>query len=300
MDQLINLVSISSNLGIYLAIDITIAIAMLFVIRLLSGLFTKISVRDELGERDNFAFGISLAGRMVSLTIVLSAVMGRHIGMAYEEAALGMLIFGGLGIALIKIGRFARDKLVLNRLDRKQMIQEKNVSVALVDACAAIASAIIIKGIIEWPVGIDMNAFIAVFSGVLVVLAVMLFATRIYEYIFAKNNQNSSFQRTLCKGQVALAIQHGGNLIGIAIAVSTASDFLVYSPTSYVSNVVGWLIIGLVFAVLLMLLANITKRIVMFGVSRRREVALQHNIGVASVEAGLSIGIALLFNNMFS
>lgn len=300
MDQLINLVSISSNLGIYLAIDITIAIAMLLVIRLLSGLFTKISVREELGERDNFAFGISLAGRLVSLTIVLSAVMGSHVDMGYEAAALGMLIFGGLGIVLNKLGRYARDKLVLDRLDSKQMIQEKNVSVALVDACAAIASAIIIKSIIEWPVGFDMNAFIAVFSGVLVMLTVMLVATRIYEYIFAKNNQNDSFQRTLCKGQIALAIQHGGNLIGIAVAVSTASQFLVYSPTSYVSNVTGWLIVSLAFAVLLMMLASITKHIVMFGVSWRREVALQHNIGIASVEAALCIGIALLFNNMFS
>ncbi|MFT6267854.1 MAG: uncharacterized membrane protein YjfL (UPF0719 family) [Alphaproteobacteria bacterium] len=300
MDQLINLVPISNNLGIYLVIDIVIAIVMLVVIRWLSGLFSKISVRQELGERDNFAFGISLAGRIVSLAIVLSAVVGRYIGMGFEAAAMGMLMFGGLGILLVKIGRYARDKLVHNRLDKNQMIQDKNVSVALVDACASIASAIIIKSIIEWSVGIDMNAFIAVFSGVLVVLTVLLFATRVYEYIFAKNNQNSSFQKTLCNGQLALAIQHGGNLIGIAIAVSTASKVLIYSPAAYVSNITGWLIVGLAFAFSLMVLANITKRIVMVGVSWRREVALQHNIGIASVEAASSIGIALLFHNVFS
>jgi len=299
MDQLIKLVAIENDLVIYLVIDIAIAVAMLFVIRTLSGLFTKVNVKRELGERDNFAFGISLAGRLLSLTIVLSAVVGRQVGMGYEAAAISMLLFGGSGIVLVRLGRYAHDKIVLHRLDRGQMITDKNVSVALVDASAAIASAIITKSIIEWSVGIDINAFIALFSAVIVVLLVLLFATRVYEYNFRENNQNNSFQKTLCDGQIALAIQHGGNLIGIAIAVSTASKVLVYSPTGYVSNITGWLIVGLAFAVLLMLLTSITKRIVLAGINRRDEVVLQHNIGVASIEAVLSVGIAILFSNVF-
>lgn len=299
MEKLVILHPLTSNLLIYLAIDIAIAVALLFAIRALSGIFTKVSVRKELGVKDNFAFGISLAGRMLSLTIVLSGVVGRHIGLGYEVAAIGMLSFGIMGIVLVKIGRFVHDKLVLHLFDKDQLIQDKNVSVALVDASASVASAIITKSIIEWAEGADVSAFIAVFSGSLVVLAVLFFATRIYEYNFAENNQNSSFQQTLCTGQIALAIQHGGNLIGIAIAVSSASKVLVYSPTGYVSNLTGWLFSGLVLAVSLMILTSVTKRVVMAGVSWRTEVALQHNIGIASIEAALSVGIALLFTNVF-
>lgn len=299
MEQLVKLVPLSSDLAIYIAIDIGIAIALLFAIRSLSGMYKKVSVRKELGERDNFAFGISIAGRMFALTIVLSAVVGRHVGMGFEAAAIGMLLFGALGILLVKIGRFAHDKLVLNRLDKDLMIEEKNVSVALVDASSAIASAIIIKSIITWAQGADMNAFVAVFSGAVVVLAVLLFATRLYEFRFAEENQNSGFQRTLCNGQIALAIQHGGNLIGIAIAVSSASRLLIYKPEAYVSNVTGWLFAGLVLAASLMVMTSIAKRIVLAGVSWKSEVALQHNIGIASIEAVLSIGIALLFSNVF-
>ena len=299
MEQLVKLIPLSNDLLVYLAIDVGIAIALLFLIRSLSGYLKKVSVREELGERDNFAFGISLAGHMFALTIVLSAVVGRHINMGYEAAALGMFLFGALGILLVKIGRFAHDKLVLNRLDKDEMISEKNVSVALVDASSAIASAIIIRSMIEWAQGADANAFIAVFSGGVVVLTVLLFATRLYEFRFAEDNQNRGFQRTLCNGQIALAIQHSGNLIGIAIAVSSASRVLVYDPQGFVSNVTGWLIAGLVFASTLMVLTSITKRIVLLGVSWRKEVALHHNIGIASIEAVLSIGIALLFTNMF-
>jgi len=300
MEQLVKLVPLSSDILIYLAIDISIAILLLFAIRSLSGFFTKTSVRSELGEKDNFAFGISMAGRMLSLTIVLSTVVGRHTHLGYEAAALGMLIFGAIGIVLVKAGRYAHDKLVLNRLDKNKMISEKNVSVALVDAGSSIASAIIIKSIIDWAVGSDVNTFIAILSGSVVVLSVLLLTTRLYERRYASNNQDNSFQRDLCKGQLALAIQHSGNLIGTAIAVSSAGSILAYEPNSYVSNITGWLVVSAAFSVFLIILSSVSKRIILSGVNWKTEVDLHHNIGIASIEFVLSIGLALLIAGLFA
>lgn len=300
MEQLVKLVPLSPEILIYLAIDITIAIILLFAIRSLSGWFTKTSVRSELGEKDNFAFGISMAGRMLSLTIVLSAVVGRHVHLGYEAAALGMVIFGGIGIVLVKVGRYAHDKVVLNRIDKNEMIAQKNVSVALVDASSAVASAIIIKSIIDWAAGSDMNTFIAILSSSMVVLGILLLTTRLYEQRYANNNQNNSFQRTLCQGQTALAIQHSGNLIGTAIVVSSAGSILLYQPEAYVSNITGWLIAGAGFSVFLILLSSVAKRIVLAGVNWKTEVDLQHNIGIASIEFVLSVGLALLIAGLFS
>lgn len=299
MEQLVKVIPLSSDLAIYLAIDIIISLLLLFAIRSLSGVLKRVSVREELGQRDNIAFGISIAGRMFALILVMSSVVGRHIGLGFESAALGMVLFGTMGILLVKIGRFAHDKVVLNQLDKDAMIIDKNVSVALVDASSAIASAIIIRSIIEWVQGADVYAFVAVFSGALVVLTVLLFATRLYEFRFAGKNQNSSFQHTLCNGQIALAIQHGGNLIGIAIAVSAASKILIYDPQGYVSNITGWLFSGIILASMLIILTSIAKRVVLAGVDRQTEVSLQHNVGIASIEAVLSIGIAMLFANIF-
>lgn len=300
MEQLVKFVPFSSDILVYLAIDLSIAVLLLLAIRSFSGVFSKVSVRNELGEKDNFAFGISMAGRMLSLTIVLSAVVGRHMHLGYEVAALGMVVFGGVGILLVRAGRYAHDKVVLNRLDKNQMIAEKNVSVALVDAASSIASAIIIKSIIDWAVGTDINTLIAIFSGTTVVLSVLLLTTRLYERRFANNNQDNSFQDTLCQGHLALAIQHSGNLIGTAIAVSSAGAILVYEPESYVSNITGWLLVGLTFAVSLIVLSSVSKRIILAGVNWKREVDLQHNVGIASIEFVLSIGLALLIAGLFS
>ena len=47
--------------------------------------------------------------------MVLSSVVGRHIGVGYKEAAIGMVTFGIVGIILVKFGRFAR--ALINKVD---------------------------------------------------------------------------------------------------------------------------------------------------------------------------------------
>ena len=294
MDTLVKLNSFPQDLWIYLSIDIGIAFALLIAVRLLSGRLKKISVSDELGVKDNFAFGISLAGRMLSLCIVLGSVVGRHVGEGFQGAALGMLLFGVIGIILVKFGRYSHDKLILNRLDKDQMIDEKNVSVALVDAASAIASAIMLHSMLLWVEGTDLNAIVAITTGFIVVLAVLLLMTRIYEYRFASDNQNDSFQKILCKGHLAVAIEHSGNLIGTALVVSSASTLLVYDAQTYVSNVTGWLFVGLALSIVLLILVTIAKHLVLLGLNSQQEVDQQHNIGVAAIQFALSIGLAFV------
>ncbi|PHS55254.1 MAG: hypothetical protein COB03_10010, partial [Alteromonas sp.] len=283
MDALIKLVPLGSDLWIYLAIDVSIALALLVVMKWLTGLMRKNSVTEELGIKDNFAFGISIAGGMLSLCIVLSSVVGRHIGQGYSEAATGMVTFGIVGILLVKFGRFAHDKLVLNRVDTHAMISERSVSVALVDAASLVASAIVLKNIMVWVDGSDMNAIIAIVTGFSVVLTMLLVMTRILEVRYAKDNQNDSFQGALRKGQLALAIEHSGNLLGTAMIVSAAKNLLIYNPSGYVSNVTGWLVVSVALAIALHILVLINKKVIMFGMNFRQEVDQQHNVGVASL-----------------
>jgi len=296
VEALVKLVPLTQELAIYLAMDITIALVLLMIMKWLTGAFRKHSVTEELGVKDNFAFGISIAGGMLSLCIVLSSVVGRHVGQGYQEAALGMLVFGAVGILLVKLGRFAHDKLVLNEVDTHEMITERCVSVALVDAASLVASAIVLRNIMLWVDGSDMNALIAIVTGFLVVLTMLLIMTRIFEFRYAKDNQNDSFQGALEKGQLALAIEHSGNLLGTAMIVSAAKSLLVYSPSGYVSNVTGWLFVSVCLTIALHLLVLVSKKIILFGMHFRKEVDHQHNVGVAAVGFTLSIGNAMIIN----
>ncbi len=294
METLVQLIDLPAHVLTYLIIDITIALLLLGAIRILSGLPKGVSVAVELGEKDNFAFGISVAGRMLALCLVLSAVVGRHIGLGIEIAAMGTLLFGVVGIVLIKVGRLAHDKLILHRLDKDISIQERNSSVAVVDASSAIASAIIIHAMIRWVQGTDANAVVGILSGFVIVLSVLLLTTRMYEIRFARNNQNDSFQGMLRKGNLALAIQHSGTLIATAIVVSAAGRILNYQAETYVSNLTGWLICGLIASISLALVVGLAKRIVLFGLNGKTEIDLQGNVGLACLEWVLSVGIAMI------
>lgn len=298
MQVLINLIPLSSDIWVYLAIDILIAISLLFTLRLMSGKMASVSTSNELCAQDNFAFGISVAGRMLALCIVLSAAAVSSDKSDFLGAALSMLLFGLVGILLIKVGRILHDKIILHRLDKEAMIKKRNTSIALVDSASAVSTALVISNVMVWVEGSDINALFAVFSGFVVTQAILLTTTRIYERRYKENNQSGSFQRSLTKGQLALAVQHSGNLIGTAIVVSAAGSMLNYNPVGYVSNLTGWLIVGMVLTLLLVALVIIAKRVVLAGLNVVQEVDQQHNIGVASIEMVLSIGIALIVSGL--
>ncbi len=300
METLVKLVPLARDLWVYIAIDVGLALLLLLVMKWLSRSRAKVSVSDELGVKDNFAFGISVAGGMLSLCLVLSSVVGRHVGQGYEQAAIGMVIFGIIGILLVKVGRFAHDKIVLDAVDTQHKISDRNVSVALVDASSLVSSAIILRSIMVWVDGSDVNAMIAIVTGFLVVLTILLIMTRIYEMRYAMQNQNHSFQSALDTGQLALAVQHAGNLLGTAIVVSSAGALLSYSPEGYVSNVTGWLLTSVVLSLLLWILVAFSKRAILNGINYQKEVDEQHNVGVAAVELTLSIGLAMIISSVLS
>ena len=300
METLVKLVPLARDLWVYVAIDVGLALVLLLVMKWLSRSRAKVSVSDELGVKDNFAFGISVAGGMLSLCLVLSSVVGRHVGQGYEQAAIGMVLFGIIGIFLVKVGRFAHDKIVLDAVDTQHKVSDRNVSVALVDAASLVSSAIILRSIMVWVDGSDVNAMIAIVTGFLVVLTILLIMTRIYEMRYAMQNQNHSFQSALDTGQLALAVQHAGNLLGTAIVVSSAGALLSYSPQGYVSNVTGWLITSVLLSLLLWVLMAFGKRTILNGINYQKEVDEQHNVGVAAVELTLSIGLALIISSVLS
>lgn len=300
METLVKLVPLAHDLWVYVAIDVGLALLLLLVMKWLSRSRAKVSVSDELGVKDNFAFGISVAGGMLSLCLVLSSVVGRHVGQGYEQAAVGMLIFGIIGICLVKVGRFAHDKIVLDAVDTHHKIGDRNVSIALVDASSLVSSAIILRSIMVWVDGSDVNAIIAIVTGFLVVLTILLIMTRIYEMRYAWQNQNHSFQSALDTGQLALAVQHAGNLLGTALVVSSAGALLNYIPDGYVSNVTGWLITSVLLSLLLWVLVAFSKFAILNGINYQKEVDEQHNVGVAAVELTLSIGLAMIISGVLN
>jgi len=300
MNTLIELVGVNQDLLIYLAIDVSIAILLLGAMRFLSGLSAKVNSTEELAKEDNFAFGISVAGSILALGIVLTGAITGEAASSYAMEAIGMLAYGGYGLILIKVGRIIQDKVALQHLDKNALIIEKNLSIGIIDAAGAIATAIIIRAVLLWVDGLDLSTFIAITSGFIVAQTVLVIVTRIREKQYAKNNQEDCLQEALSNGQLALAIRYSGQVISTALAVTAASYFLTYSPETLIINLIGWLVIAIVMTLLVALLTAIAKRIVLWGINLVEEVDQQHNIGVASIEMATSIAIALILTALMA
>jgi len=300
MNTLIELVSVNQELLIFLAIDITIAIVLLGAMRFLLGLTSQVNSTEELAEKDNFAFGVSVAGSVLALGIVLTGAITGENAQNYVMEIIGMLAYGAYGLVLIKVGRVIQDKVALHSLDKTALIKEQNLSIGIIDAAGAIATAIIIRAVLLWVDGLDVSTFIAITSGFIVAQAVLVLVTRIRERKYAQNNQEDCLQEALSHGQIALAIRYSGQVISTALAVTAASHFLVYSPDTLVMNLIGWLVFGLIMTILVALLTSLAKRIVLWGINLVEEVDQQHNIGVASIEMATSIAIAMILSALMA
>jgi len=300
MEQLQLLMNHQPNLLVILAIDLTIAIILLSAMRFISGLWAGVNTTDELASKDNFAFGISLAGSLLALAIVLTGAITGEAGSTYAEEAIGMTLYGAVGLVLIKIGRIAHDKLALSGLDKIQQIKDGNISVAIIDAAALIATALIIRANLLWASDLNINTLIAVISGFVISQSFLIIVTRIREAAYRKNNQGSQFQDAIIGGQIALAIRHAGFLIATGFALTAASNFLEYLPQAYVENALGWVIFGLVMVSLLYVLILLVKKIVLSRINLTEEVDHQQNIGVASLEFVISLAVALVLMALMS
>ncbi|MDO6619725.1 MULTISPECIES: DUF350 domain-containing protein [unclassified Shewanella] len=282
------------DLAIILAIDLTIAVILLALMRYLQGWSVRVNSRAELAERDNFAFGVSTAGAVLALGIVLSGAITGEAADSYIVEAIGMTAYGLFGLLLIKFGRVLHDKIALNEIDKNSQIINGNMSVAIVDAAAAVATAIIIRSVLMWAEDITLDTFIAIFTAFLISQLMLVLLTRFREHQYAKRNQDASMQKALEQGQIAVAIRHSGYMIAMAFTFKAASHFIIYDPTAYLMNIVGWLTFSIIMLVVLSLLLAVVKKLVLAQINLTDEVEKQHNVGVAAVELAISVAVALI------
>ncbi|MBA6230719.1 MULTISPECIES: DUF350 domain-containing protein [unclassified Colwellia] len=300
MNKFFEITALNQDLLIYLVIDITIAIVLLGAMRFISGLSAKVNSTQELAQKDNFAFGISVAGSVAALGIVLTGAISGENAPSYWMEFVGMLAYGTLGLILIKIGRVIHDKLSLQHINKTEEILKQNLTIGIVDAAGAIATAIIIRAVLLWVHGLDVDTFIAIIAGFIISQAILLLVTRLKERQYAKNNQGNCLQEAFSKGQTAIAIRYAGQLISTALAVTAASHFLTYSPDTLFTNLISWFVFAIVMTLLVAVLTAIAKRIVLWGINLVEEVDQQQNIGVACVEMATSISIALILTALMA
>ena len=275
-------------------LDFVISVALVVGLRKLTGLVSNLSTTEELAERDNFAFGISLAGAIFALSLMLTGVLSGDVATSLLNEAILLIGYGVLGVLLIKVGRLVLDRWVLRGVAIQQEIKNANVPVALVDVANVVATGIILRAVLGWIEGDLVTSVIALLMAFVVTQILLSLVSYSRVVIFSKRNKGRDWQEEIAGGNSALALRYMGHIIGAALAVTAASGLVIYDEQNLFYSLMIWTVTAIDLVVVVTLFSFIARKFILNGIDVVEEVDTQRNIGVATIEAVIFLSIGLL------
>jgi len=292
--MLTEFINVDVDLGLYYLVDFLIAVVLLSAMRFLAGLVGNVSATKEISHSDNKAFGISLAGAMIAVSIMLMGVVSGDAGYNLTNEAITVISFGIMGIALMWLTRVAFDRISFPGLSIHDQIMKGNISAGIIDACNMIATAIIIKGALVWVDGDMMTAMLAVVVSFVASQIIMALATLYRVKVYEKRHAGGQLYHAIEDNNIALALRFSAYRIGIAIAISSAFTAVEYEAEAFLLVFMLWFAVALVLFVLLTLIAVVIRQGVLHKVNVAEEVGEQGNVAVGVIEGSIYIVVGLL------
>lgn len=292
--MLTDFINVDMDLALYYLVDFLIAVALLSAMRFLAGLVGNVSATKEISHNDNKAFGISLAGAMVAVSIMLMGVVSGDAGYNLVNEALTVILFGVIGITLMWLTRIAFDRISFPGLSIHDQIMKGNMAASIIDACNMIATAIIIKGAMIWVDGDMTMAIIAVVVSFFASQIIMALATLYRVKVYEKRHKGNPLHQAIEENNIALALRFSAYRIGIAIAVSAAFTAVEYEAGAFMLVFMLWFAVALALFILLTLISIVIRLGVLPRVNVGEEVGEQGNIAVGAIEGSIYIVVGLL------
>jgi len=284
-----------------IALDLAVAAVAICVLRYGAGLLFGVDTKDELAERDNYAFGIALAGGVAAVALILAGAGSGEAGITWATELGSVVIYAVVGLVLLKLGILINDAIIFHRFSIRQALGEKNIAAGTVQAANLLAIGVLIHGAIGWAEGVGWQSLLSVAIVFFLSQVVLLGVTRLRSAIYARRHDGAKLQLAIAGGNAALAIRYAGHLLGTALAASSASGMVGYLPGDALEFAIlygTWLAWAVVLAVVLSALSIIAQRVVLLGIDMVEEVDNQANIGVAAIEAAIFIGFGLVITGV--
>ncbi len=279
------------------ALDLVIAVAAICALRYSSGILFSVDSRDELAEKDNFAFGIALAGGAVAVALVLAAAGAGNPALTIGAEIGIVLAYAAAGLVLLKIGMLINDAVMFHKFSVKGAIKSQNTAAGTVQAANLVALGVLINGAIDWADGGLVQGIVSVVVMFFLAQLVLLGVTRTRSAIYARRHDGETWQHAIEEGNTALSVRYAGHLIGTALASSSAGGMVAFVPGADTVALIAygyWFIWAVILAAALLLLAMLAQRVILAGVDVVEEVDRQKNVGVAAIEAAVFLGIGLV------
>lgn len=282
-----------------LLVNLAIAVGLFTSLRLFSGVISHINPSDELTKKDNPAFGISLAGAVFAITIVLAGAIYGDPVYTLKESVISVGLYGGLGIILMALTRVIFDRIALPDISIRDEIVKGNVAAGIIDAGNVVATAIIIYAAMVWVATNTLDGIVAVLTAY-VISQVLLTASMYMRVKLFFIQSGKSLQDEFKNGNTALALRFAGRRIGLAFAITAASHIMVYEMYDTQLLLAIWAGVSVVIMALLSLLSFIANKIILAGVDVDDEVINQQNTALGIVQCVIYISLGLLLAELMA
>ena len=251
-------------------------------------LHRRFVLRVELLEKDNLALAVTVAGYYLGLVIVLGGVVSGPASVSLLDDVIGLVIFGGLAIALLNLSAWVNDRLVFSRFDNeREIVEDRNVGVGILEGGNYVAVGLITAGALSGEGGLASGLVFWVTG-----LAALVVAGVLYDRITSYDVHDQ-----IEAGNLAVAVAFAGVLVGFGNVIRLAGEGDFVSWNESLTEFGYYLAVGLVLLPLIRLFADMVllpgARLADELVKERPNLGAGVIEGVTYLAASMLIGLTL-------
>ena len=272
---------------------VALSIIIIGIARIVQGLVTPYSIREQLNTQRNVALALAVTGYYLGTIIIIIGAVYQPLGLSSDGSlgftaqfgwdVLEVFITSLVGIAILNVARIVVDKLILYKFStEKEIIQDQNVGTGVVEFAVYIAVSLIIAASISGEGGGPGTSFAFLGLGMLTLILFTLF----YEW-----TTSYSIHEEIERDNTAVGVALAANIIAIGIVAFKA----------VFGNFVGWteaLIAFALFAIIgfiVLLVVRLLFDLVLHPHANvSRELAVEQNLGFAFLKGSWGIGASMI------
>ena len=278
-------------------IFLVLAIAILWIGKMVNDFCTPYNLSTELTTKDNKAIAVSFSGYILAIGIILWGVLRQDIAVSEAESGRdfllrdlgGTLLWSLFGIGLLQVARIANDKFLLSHFKNvKELVEDHNIGTGAVQAGAYIGSAFTIQAATY---GETSGSLLADILSTLLYFGIGQVAFILFAIVYQKASAYD-LHKEIEKDNAAAGVGFGITLAAVGMLLS-----------SYIMNNDSLLGLALWFVICVFLLTVCRYAIDKFilpGASLDEEISKDRNWGAALIEGTAAISLTLILTTLFN
>jgi hypothetical protein len=278
-------------------IDLLMVVLFLVAFKYTLGWYSGVSVRNEVAEKDNFAFGIVVGSLFLSFFLIMSAATTGSDVVGWKEEIILMVSYGFSGTAMLLMSKIIFDKFSMRSFCVKDQLEKGNLAIAIVDSGNAIATALIVFTYMSWVKGTDLVAIEVVLYG-WVLSQIVLFGMTLARSKLYKSFDGESLVENLQSGNIAVAIRFAGYRLSVGLAALVASSHFPYDSDEPFVLATLIFITSILIAIIIKVFTAIVKKAIFWSTDFNNEINKQKNVGMAWIEVCFIFGVISLISNV--